>query len=198
MTSESEKDGSRVNGREVEKLIGWRDVLKPAGVVTIPFGVLVNAAAEQSIGPGHPIIYSVLLVALVTFSYRAIWLARRCGTHVLVCDAKSFTPERFAFLGFVIATVTVMIAFMTGQTIISSDSTMTEWVAGLLTTVPLLEVFGGSWGQLQARPISSDENGDVADRGLENRIGIDSRSSRSESEIHTSKPIETWMGSRTR
>lgn len=185
--------GIVVNGEKFEKPIGGSDVLKSAGVAVIPFAVLVIAAVEQRSGPGYPIVYSVLLVALVTFGYRASWLFCRRRTHVLVSNVKSFAPERFAYLGLVIAAVMVAIAFITGQTKVSSTSNMTQWMAGLVTTVPLLEVFGGSWGQLQARPISSDEDGKVADRGSDKRIRSDCLPCRSKNEAEKSKSIETCM-----
>lgn len=188
-----ETGATGAGGRKVARVIGWREVIKPAGVAFIPFCVLVNAAISQSNGPGYPIIYSILLISIVTFAYRAGWLALRCKTHVLVANAKTFAPERFAYLGLVIASVMVVIAFMTGQTVVSSSSNMTQWVAGLLTTVPLLEVFGGNWGQLQAQLVPNDEVEQGAEPDLRaNGTSAQLSGGQGDGGMPSNR-IETWM-----
>lgn len=186
---EGDTNASRLSEGKIERAIGWREIIRPFGVALIPFSVLVISSLTQSKGPGQPIIYSVLLITLVTFACRGIWLARRCKTHLLVASAKTFAPERFSYLGLVIAVVMVLVARMTGQLEVTTSSPMAQWVAGLLTTVPLLEVFGNNWGQLQARRIlkGSDRDLEEPDGGKQLPGGpknLDVLSSR----------IETWMG----
>lgn len=191
--TEFETDVAGTGEKKVVKVIGWREVAKPAGVAFIPFCVLANAAVSQSNGPGYPIIYSILLISFVTFVYRAVWLARRCKTHALVANAKTFAPERFAYLGLVIAIVMVVIAYMTGQTEVSSSSNMTQWVAGLLTTVPLLEVFGGNWGQLQAQLVPKFEFKEDVERDLrENDGSVQLPGGQANGGVPSNR-IETWM-----
>lgn len=135
------------------------DIAGPAFLALIPLGVIVTLLTSQVGGPGYPIIFAVLLVAFVTFLERAIWLQKMRKSHDLILNPRAFAPERIGFLGLTIVIAMFATGYATQQTEVSTEGSFVKWVGALLTTIPLLEMVVGSWGQLQVleRPNSHEE-----------------------------------------
>lgn len=132
---------------QITEIAGWW--LSILAVMIFLWLVLFVATITSANGEGAPFLITVAGAGSLTFGHRACWLG--CHKHhgyQLLEDPSAFAPERTAVLGVVLIFCAVAMS-VCNDGVLPSDSKGAEWMAGLMTTVPLLSVYSGSWKKLQ-------------------------------------------------